>query len=270
MEGRTAGSLGLHTHYGVNLLGMARQGQPITERLGQARLFAGDVLLLQGERDTMPDAFAALGCLPLAARTPSFRRATSSPVIPLIFIGSILLLVSGLVPAQIAFVAGALAVVLTGQLTLRELYESIDWPIIVLLGAMIPVGMAFESTGASAVIAGPILSLAGKVPSWAILALLMIITMLLTDIMNNAATAVLMAPIGISIAHGLGAAVDPFLMAVAIGSSCTFLTPIGHQSNLLVMGPGGYGFGDYWRMGLPLDVLILTIGVPTILWVWPL
>ena len=161
------------------------------------------------------------------------------------------------------------ALVLLGRINLRELYDWIDWPVIVLLGALIPVGGALESTGASAVIAGPLLALGGQAPLWAVLALLMAATMLLSDVMNNAATAVLMAPIGISVAQGLGLDVDPFLMAVAIGASSSYLTPIGHQSNLLVMGPGGYRFGDYWRLGLPLDLIVVALAVPLILAVWP-
>ena len=156
-----------------------------------------------------------------------------------------------------------------GALQLRDVYESIDWPIVILLGAMIPVGQALEATGGSMVIAQPILDLGESAPVWLILALLMVVTMLLSDVMNNAATAVLMAPIGIEIANGLGYSLDPFLMAVAVGASSTYLTPIGHQSNLLVMGPGGYRFGDYARMGLALDLLIVAIAVPVILWVWP-
>ena len=270
LEGRTARSTRLHTRYGINLLGVARQGQAISERLGHVRFMAGDVLLLQGERDAMPEALTNLGCLPLAERGIAFGRPPARPTAPIVFAAAIVLVVLGLLPPQIAFVAGAAALVLFGEVGLRELYESIDWSVIVLLGALIPVGMALESTGGSAVVAGPILALEGRVPTWALLALLMIITMLLSDVMNNAATAVLMAPIGITIAEGLGASIDPFLMAVAIGASSTYLTPIGHQSNLLVMGPGGYHFADYWRMGLPLDAVIVAVSVPLILIVWPL
>ena len=269
MEGRTARSLRLHTRYGMNLLAVSRQGEPINERLGQLRFQVGDVLLLQGEHDAMPEAFSALGCLPLAERGLNLGKRSGMVTTPLIFAAAILTVVTGLLPPHIAFVTAALAIVLTGELSLRELYEAIDWPIIVLLGALIPVGMALESTGGTQTIAAPILSLAGDAPVWLILALLMVVTMLVSDIMNNAATAVLMGPIGISIAKGLDASIDPFLMAVAIGASSTFLTPIGHQSNLLVMGPGGYRFSDYWRMGLPLDVLIVVVAVPAILAVWP-
>lgn len=269
LEARTAQGMRLHTRYGVNLLGVARQGRTLGERLGQVRFRAGDVLLLQGERASLQDALTNLGCLPLAQREIGLGRPKGSPVPVLIFGSAIALVVSGTVPAHIAFVAAAAALVILQQVSLRELYESIDWSVIVLLGAMIPIGTALESTGGTMVIAGPILTLAHQVPLWAVLALLMVVTMLLSDVMNNAATAVLMAPIGIAIGQGLDVSIDPFLMAVAVGASSTYLTPIGHQSNLLVMGPGGYKFGDYWRMGLPLDILIVSVAVPLILMFWP-
>lgn len=270
LEGRTARALGLHTRFGVNLLGVARQGERMVERLGQVRLRAGDILLLQGEEATLRESLAALGCLPLAFRGTPLGRKRLQPLPPLIFAGAIGLVVSGLMPPHIAFVAAVVALVLVRAVPLRDLYEEIDWPIILLLGALIPVGEALQTTGATEVITHPILAFGDHVPGWGVLALLMVVTMLLSDIMNNAATAVIMAPLGIAIAKGLGANVDPFLMAVAIGASSTYLTPIGHQSNLLVMGPGGYRFGDYWRMGLPLDALIVLSAVPLILVVWPL
>jgi len=160
--------------------------------------------------------------------------------------------------------------VLSGVLPVKSVYSSIDWPVIVLLGAMIPVGNALETSGGAGLIAANLLQLADSLPSWAMLAILLLATMFLSDIINNAATVVLMAPIALSVAGGMGVSPDPFLMAVAIGGSCAFLTPIGHQSNTLVMGPGGYRFSDYWRMGLPLEIIILVIAVPAILWIWPL
>ncbi|RMD65090.1 MAG: SLC13 family permease, partial [Alphaproteobacteria bacterium] len=197
-------------------------------------------------------------------------RRPTSPVVPAIFGLAIVFVVSGLAAPQIAFSAAAAALVVLRQIHPRELYDAIEWPVIVLLGALIPVGAALEATGATAVLTYPILMLEGQVPIWAMMAMLMIVTMLLSDIMNNAATAIIMAPIAIGIATGLGVSVDPFLMAVAVAASSSYLTPIGHQSNLLVMGPGGYRFADYWRMGLPLDILIVIVAVPLILWVWPL
>ncbi len=270
LEGRTARNLRLHTRHGMNLLGVSRQGHQIAQRLGQVRFMTGDVLLLQGEREALPEALATLGCLPLAEREISLARRPGSVLAPLVFGIAILLAAFGLAAPQVAFVGAVAALVVLGEINLRQIYESVDWSIVVLLGALIPVGMALETTGGSAVVASPILGLQENWPVWAILALLMVVTMLLTDVMNNAATAVLMAPIGVTVAHGLGVSVDPFLMAVAVGASSAYLTPIGHQSNLLVMGPGGYHFGDYWRMGLPLDVLIVAVAVPMILLVWPL
>ncbi len=270
-EGRTVRNLRLHTAYGLNLLGVARNGERVTSRLGQVRFQAGDVLLLQGESEAMPATFALLGVLPLAERDLPQTRSETLDWKPLaIFGAAVASLLSGLLPPQIAFVLAAMGLVLIKNIRLREAYEAIDWPIIVLLGAMIPVGAAMETSGTAATITAPLLALQDSLPAWAILALLMMVTMLLTDVMNNAATAVLMAPIGLAIASGLNANPDPFLMAVAVGASATFLTPIGHQSNLLVMGPGGYRFGDYWRMGLLLDVLLIAVAVPMILIVWPL
>ena len=270
LEGRNARSLRLHTRYGLNLLGVARQGQTIAQRLGQVRFVAGDVLLLQGEREAMPEAFQALGCLPLGERElPKARRATSWRA-PVIFAAAILLVATGVLPAHIAFVLAVLAQVVTGAISGRDIYDAIEWPIIVLLGALIPVGEALETTGGTLVLAEPILVLGDDLPLWLILALLMILTMILSDIMNNAATAVLMAPIGVTLASGLGVNADPFLMTVAVAASSPYLTPIGHQSNLLVMGPGGYRFGDYCRMGLPLELIILVVSIPLILIVWPL
>jgi di/tricarboxylate transporter len=269
-EGRNARNLRLHTSYGLNLLGVSRRGERVTERLGQVRFQAGDVLLLQGEVEAMPASFATLGVLPLAQRELPVRRPDRLAWRSLaIFAASIGLLLSGFVPPHIAFTLAVTLLVLFGDISLREVYEAIDWPIIVLLGAMIPVGLAMETSGAAETITAPILALQGAVPLWLLLGLLMLVTMLLTDVMNNAATAVLMAPIALTLAQGFGVNADPFLMAVAVGASSTFLTPIGHQSNLLVMGPGGYRFGDYWRMGLLLDFLILLIAVPLILLVWP-
>jgi di/tricarboxylate transporter len=172
-------------------------------------------------------------------------------------------------PIAVAFLGAILAFVLADILPTRELYSHIDWPIIVLLGAMIPVGAALQNTGATDLVAGNIVSLTEGLPIWVVLTLIMVVTMTLSDLINNAATALVMAPIAVAIAQTLGASIDPFLMCVAIGASCAFLTPIGHQSNTLVMGPAGYHFGDYWRMGLPLEILIVTLSVPLIQIVWP-
>lgn len=174
-----------------------------------------------------------------------------------------------ILPVQIAFSAAVIIMVLAKLISMKEIYESIDWPIIVLLGAMFPIGHALETTGGAQLIADNMMLLSERFTPLVTLTVLMVGTMLLSNVVNNAAAAVLMAPIAISLAHGMGVSVDPLLMAVAIGASCAFLTPIGHQSNALVMAPGGYKFGDYWRLGLPLSIVVVLVAVPLIAWFFP-
>lgn len=215
------------------------------------------------------DTIKSMRFLPLAKR--GLRIGYRKKLIPAlsIFGLSILTVVSGLLPVQVAFSIAAVAMVLSGILHIKEVYTSVDWPVIVLLGAMIPVGQSLETTGGAAAISAQIIKMGDTLPSWGILAVMMISTMLLSDIINNAATVVIMAPIALGVAAGINASPDTFLMAVAVGGSCAFLTPIGHQSNTLVMGPGGYSFTDYWRMGLPLDILIVLTGIPALIFFWP-
>lgn len=270
IEGRSAYLLNMHERYGINLLAISRQGEPIRQRISRTTFRAGDVLLLQGETSTLPETLTLLGCLPLAQRKIKLGRPRKVLPALMIFIIAIVIAAIGLAPTHITFTAAALLLVLTKLMTLREAYDSIEGPIIVLLGAMIPVGQALEDTGTTALLAGALVGVAGNLPDWLILALLLVVAMALSDIINNAATAVIMAPISVDVALYLGQPIDPFLIAVAIGSSCTFMTPIGHQSNTLVMGPGGYAFGDYWRMGLPVGLLVVATAVPLILLFWPL
>ena len=268
--GQTAAGVKMRSRYGINLLAVARREQRLRRRLDHIRFRTGDVLLLQGRSHRMDDVITNIGCLPLARRGVQLGSERRIVLSLSIFMASIVAVITGLLPVQISFAIAAMVMVLTGLLPLQKFYTSIDWPVIVLLGAMIPVGTALETSGGAARIAHLILAVGETLPAWATLAMLLIITMFLSDIINNAATVVLMAPIGIGVAQGLGVSADPFLMAVAVGGSCAFLTPIGHQSNTLVMGPGGYKFTDYWRMGLPLEVLIVLISVPAILAFWPL
>jgi di/tricarboxylate transporter len=268
--GNTAASLRMRSRFGINLLAVARRERKIRRRLDHVIFQTGDVLLLQGREHILHDAITSIGCLPLARRGLRLGYKTKVPLALGVFAVAIALVVAGLLPVQIAFTIAAIAMILTRILPLKELYKSIDWPVIILLGAMIPVGTALETSGGAERIAGVVLDLGNSMPPWAILAIILVVTMFLSDIINNAATVVLMAPVAIGVANGLGFSIDPFLMAVAVGGSCAFLTPIGHQSNTLVMGPGGYKFTDYWRMGLPLEVIIVAIGVPLIMWVWPL
>ncbi len=269
-EERTATDLNLRRRYGVNLLGVSRQGSSLRGRLGNIRLKAGDVLLLQGGEDPMADILPEMGFLPLAERGLKLGTPRRLIVSGGVFIVALVAAALGLMAAQVALVTAALVMVLIGLISPREIYESIDWSIIVLLGAMIPVSGALESTGGAQLIADGLLRLSANAQPWMTVTIVLVGTMFLSDLVNNAAATVLVAPIALRVASGIGASPDPLLMAVAIGASCAFLTPIGHQSNTLVMGPGGYHFGDYWRMGLPLEVIIVLVGVPALLWIWPL
>lgn len=268
IEGRSMRGLRMHDRYGVNLLAVAREGMAPRASLGSIRFRTGDVLLLQGERNTLQQALSTMMCLPLADR--GLRVPRQRPIhVPLAVFGAAIAATAlGLVPVQIAFVTVVATLVLFGTLSLREVYESVEWPVILLLGALIPIGEALQSTGGTALIAGVVVGLAGEVPTWAMVALLMIVSMLLSDLIHNTPTAVLMAPIAVSIGQALGLPIDAFLMAVAVGSASPYLTPIGHQSNTLVMAPGGYRFSDYARVGALLDVLIVVTAVPMIMWVW--
>ena len=269
-DGSNAAGLHLHSEYGVNLLAVSRSGARITSRLSRVVLQAGDVLLLQGRTELVLSALPRLNLLPLADRELRIgqRRRLAIPIA--VFVGALLLTVLGLLPIHVSLVAAATLLLLSRFITLQSAYQSINWPIIILLGAMIPVGGALESTGGAERIAGIVTDLGHTMPPWTILAIVLVTTMLLSDVVNNSTAVILMAPVAMRVAETMGVSVDPFLMAVAIGGSSAFLTPIGHQSNTIVMGPGGYKFGDYWRMGLPLDVIIVTVSIPLIMWVWPL
>lgn len=270
VDGRSALSLGLLSRYGVHLLGVSRSGQRFRERVRQLSLRAGDVLLLLGNTESLAEATHRLGCLPLAERGLAVKQREKASLATLIFGGAIAIASFGFLDLTAALAIVALLYVITEIVPLRDLYEAVEWPVIVLLGSLIPIGTAFESSGGTAVVANGLLSLSeGYSPAF-ILTILMIITMTLSDVLNNVATAIIAAPVALEIATRLGVSPDPFLMAVAVSSSCAFLTPIGHKNNTLVMGPGGYSFGDYWRMGLPLEILIMLVGVPMILLVWPL
>lgn len=269
MIGRTVGSLRLKGRYNVTLLGVSRQGQTSRGRLNNYRLRTGDVILVEGLENDVPDALQRLGCLPLAHREVSVGTQRRALMAITLFGLAIAVAASGFIPIAVSFAAAIVGVVLLGILPVRDIYTSIDWPVIVLLGALIPIGGAMETTGVTAGVAEGIAGLSGTVGPAILVGLMLVVTMTLSDVLNNAATTVVMAPIAISVAQALGVSPDPFLMAVAIGASCAFLTPIGHQNNALVMGPGGYRFNDYWRLGLPLEILIVLVSVPLILVFWP-
>jgi di/tricarboxylate transporter len=266
---RSASDVQLRTRYGINLLAVSRRGRRSMARLRTMSLRAGDVLLLQGPPETVAEFASDMGCVPLAGRSlriPDRHKALLSTAIMAAAVAGAAF---GLLPAAISFAGGVLATMALRTLPLRGIYEAIDWPVIVLLGALIPVAGAMESSGAADLIAIFLLEHVAQGHAIAGLALLLIVTMTLSDLMNNAATAAVMCPIAIGTASQLGVSPDPFLMAVAVGASCAFLTPIGHQNNTLILGPGGFRFGDYWRLGLPLEVVVVCTAVPMILIAWP-
>jgi di/tricarboxylate transporter len=267
IERRSAQSLQLLYRHGINLLGVSRQGTRFRERVRRLEVQAGDILLLLGPSERLPEVATWLGCLPLAERGLQVIQWDKAGLAVGIFGVAIALASFGLLDLAVALAAVAALYVLLNILPLRHVYEAVEWPVIVLLGSMIPIGQALESSGGTELIAEGIASLATS-PT-VVLSLLMIVTMTLSDVMNNTATAVIAAPVALDIAERLEVNADPFLMAVAVAASCAFLTPIGHKNNTLILGPGGYRFGDYWRMGLPLEILIVLVGVPMILFVWP-
>jgi di/tricarboxylate transporter len=268
--GRTAARLALHERFNVNMIAVSRSGERLTERLRDIRLYAGDVIVLQGPMPEMSEVLRELGCLPLAPREIHLGTVRRGLVPILVLAAAMVLAGTGKLPVGIAFFGAGLAIILLGSLTVREAYSSIEWPLLVMIGALIPVSDAIRTTGGADVIAAGLASAAHFLPPWGAVALILAAAMALTPFLNNAATVLVMAPIAASFAQRLGFSPDAFLMAVAVGAGCDFLTPIGHQCNTLVFGPGGYKFGDYARLGAPLSILVLLLGTPLILMVWPL
>jgi di/tricarboxylate transporter len=268
--GHTPETLRLRSRYGANLLAVSRAGTPIRRQLKKFRFREGDVLLLEGDRDRLSDAVGRLRCLPLAQRDITLGKLHLTGIAILLFVAAVGAAALGFVALPAALAVSATAMVLFNIVPLRELYDSVDWPVVVLIGAMIPVGGALQSTGATGILIDGLLKVAAGASPVVVLVLVMVVTMTLSDVINNAATAVVMAPIGAGLADSLGVNSDPFLMAVAISASCAFLTPIGHQNNTLIMGPGGYHFSDYWRLGLPLEIIVISVSVPLLLVIWPL
>jgi len=268
LVGSSAGQLKLFDRHAVNLLAVSRRGRRITHRLRGVKLRAGDVVVLRGNLAAMPDTLGELHCLPLAERDLRIGRKAS--LVPILVLAAAMALVAfNVAPVAIAFFGAAVVLLLARSLSLREAYDAIEWPILIMLGALIPVSDALRTTGGTELIALWLSHTASALPPMGSLALLLAAAMAVTPFLNNAATVLVMAPIAASFAIRLGYNPDPFLMAVAIGAACDFLTPIGHQCNTLVMGPGGYRFGDYWRLGLPLSIIVLLVGVPLIALFWP-
>ena len=270
IAGRSASDMLLRSRYGLNLLAVSREGTRSKARLRTLKIQPGDLLLMQGAPEVIAEFAADSGCVPLAERElriPDKRKAWLAGGIMAFAVAGAAF---GLLPAAISFALGVLASMALRTVPPRAVYAAIDWPVVVLLGALIPVAGAMESTGTADLIGRFMLDNVAQGHAVVGLALILVVTMSLSDLMNNAATAAVMCPIAIGTAGALGVNADSFLMAVAIGASCAFLTPIGHQNNTLILGPGGFRFGDYWRLGLPLEVLVIVVSIPMLLWVWPL
>ena len=268
--GRSATAIDLRTRYGINLLAISRQGRRSIRRLRSTPIEAGDVLLMLGAPEALSGFASMFGCLPLATRdirVPKKGQALTASLIMAVAVGAAAF---GLFPVAILFALAVAAYIVLGIVPLRSLYTTIDWPVIVLLAAMLPVANAVATTGTADMIARFLLDNVTQGNAVIGLVALMVVTMFLSDLVNNAATAAVMCPIAISTAAQLGVNGDAFLMAIAVGASCAFLTPIGHQNNTLILGPGGFHFGDYWRLGLVLEVIVVVVSIPVLLWVWPL
>ncbi|WP_171173787.1 SLC13 family permease [Ruegeria sp. HKCCD8929] len=270
ITGRTAQGLGLAWRQSAVLMGISRQGRRITKQVRKTEVEPGDILLLLCPRDRGPDVTDWLGCLPLAERGLNVTANDKVWLAIGLFAAAVLAASVGLLYLPIALGLVVVAYVLTRILPIAEIYDHIEWPVVVLLGSMIPLGAALENAGGTQLIAGSLISLTQGLPAWAILTVLMVVTMTLSDVLNNTATTIVAAPVGIQMARTLEVSPDPFLMAVAVAASSAFLTPIGHKNNTLILGPGGYRFGDYWRIGLPLEVLIVAVSIPAILIFWPM
>ncbi len=270
IAGRSALSVRLLGRHGVLLVGVSRQGKRFRERVRGLQIQPGDVLLLLGQSDRLSEIAAWMGCMSLAERGLQVVRRDKAWQAVTIFGAAIVLASTGVIYLPVALAATVALMVMLGIVALRQGDDSVAWPVVVLLGSMIPLGAALESSGGTAIIADFIVAVTSGLSPAFVLALLIAVTMTLSDVMNNTATAVIAAPVALEIAARLGVDPDPFLMGVAVAASCAFLTPIGHKNNTLILGPGGYRFGEYWRIGLQLEVLIVLVSTPMILWVWPL
>ncbi len=270
IRGRTAMAVGLNWRKNTILMGISRRGRRITKQVRRTEIRTGDILLLLTPTSTSDEVTDWLGCLPLAERGLNVTQNEKTWLAIGLFAAAVAAASFGLVYLPVALGVVVALYALTKIVPLTELYGHVEWPVVVLLGSMIPLGQALEASGGTELIAGSLIGLTEGMPAWAILTVLMVVTMTLSDVLNNTATTIVAAPVGIAMAEGLGVSADPFLMAVAVAASCAFLTPIGHKNNTLILGPGGYQFGDYWRTGLPLEVLIVAVSIPAILVFWPL
>ncbi|MBV2130702.1 SLC13 family permease [Arsukibacterium indicum] len=270
LQGRSATNIMLRSRYNLNLLAVSRDGARAKSRLRNLRMRAGDLLLLQGTSESVLEFASDYGCVPLAKRELKIPDKKQAALAGVIMFCAVAGAAFGLLPAAISFALGVLASMVFKTVPPRSVYNTIDWPVIVLLAALIPVAGAMEATGTAELIASLLMKYVAQGNAIIALGMVLVITMFLSDLMNNAATAAVMCPIAIGAAMALGVNADSFLMAVAIGASCAFLTPIGHQNNTLILGPGGFKFKDYWRLGLPLEILVVVVALPLLTVFWPL
>ena len=271
LVGNSPEAMRLRRRYDVNLLAISRSGTQITTRIGQHLFRPGDVIVFQGWSERLPSALQELGCLPLADRGLSSLGRQRQGVVSLAILAIAMVLISTkMVPVDVGFFGAAVMILLFKQLSLKEAYEAIEWPVIIMLGCLIPVGEGLKETGATDVVAQVLSTWAANMPGIYALGMMLVASMILTPFLHHAAAVLVLGPVAAVLATNLGYNIDPFLMAVALGCACDFLTPIGHQNNLLVMGPGGYRFFDYWRLGLPLSIIIAVGGTLLISYFWPL
>ena len=270
IRGKTAQAIGLSWRQNTVLMGISRRGKRISNHVRQTKVHAGDILLILVPQDQSDDVIEWLGCLPLADRGLAVTENSKVWLAIGLFGGAVAAASFGLVYLPVALGLVVVAYVLAKIIPISEIYTHIEWPVVVLLGSMIPLGAALDSSGGTELIAGALVGLTEGMPAWVVLTVLMVVTMTLSDVLNNTATTIVAAPVGIQMAQALEVSADPFLMAVAVAASCAFLTPIGHKNNTLILGPGGYRFGDYWQMGLPLEILVVIVSIPSIMFFWPM
>jgi len=270
IRGKSALAIGLNWRHNTILMGISRRGRKITKQVRRTEIKTGDILLLLTPSVNQAEITDWLGCLPLAERGLNVTQNDKTWLAIGLFAAAVAAASFGLIYLPVALGVVVALYALTKIVPVSEVYSHVEWPVVVLLGSMIPLGQALESSGGTQLVANSLIDLTKGLPAWAILTVLMVVTMTLSDVLNNTATTIVAAPVGIKMAESLDVNADPFLMAVAVAASCAFLTPIGHKNNTLILGPGGYQFGDYWRTGLPLEILIILVSIPAILVFWPL
>ena len=268
--GRSAQGAELQSQYNVKLLALARAGRRVTQRLTTAAIRAGDILVLRGPESDLPHALSEIGALPLAER--AVRLGSKRPLLmPAVILACAMVAVAfKLIPIAIAFTAAAVLMVFTRTISMRDAYASLDGPVLVLIGALTPVSEALHRTGGADILAGAFTAVFGHLSPEIVLGALMLSAMICSPFMHNAPTVLILGPVAVGVAKRLGLSPDPLLMAVATGAGCDFLTPVGHQCNTMVLGPGGYRFSDYARLGAPLSFLVILVGTPLIAFFWPL